>query len=152
MRLLLLALHLLGFVLWLGGGLAAMLVGPVMRSVERGELGPLIVVYGRLHRALILPGVLLTVLTGLLLTLQLYGGAVSAAGFPVPLMVMQGSGLLAAGIVLTVSLPTVSRLGRLDPSGEAAPLYRALQRRAAIAGALAGTLGLVALVAGAWMA
>ena len=152
MRLLLLGLHLLGFVLWLGGGLAAMLVGATARRAERGEAVLLIALSGRLHRALILPGVLLTVLSGLMLTLQLYGGAVSVSGFPTSLMVMQGTGLLAAGIVLAVSLPTVTRLGRLDPQGPQAPLFQALQRRAALSASLAGSLGLIALLAGAWMA
>lgn len=148
MRQLLLALHFLGFVLWLGGGFAAMTVGIAMRRAARSDLPALAGVQGRLHRALILPGALLAVLSGLLLTLRLYGGAVSAAGFPAALMVMQGAGLVAAGIVLGVSLPTIARLGRLDPAGEQAPLFALLQRRAAFAGSLAGVLGMTALIAG----
>lgn len=149
MRALLLFAHLLGFVLWMGGGFAGMSLGIAMRGAERNELALLAGLQGRLHRSIILPGCLLTVLSGLLLTLRLYGGAVSAAGFPVPLMVMQGAGLLAAGIVLGVSLPTVARLGRLDPTGQQAPLFAALQKRSALAGSLAGTLALAALVASA---
>ncbi|HEV8612615.1 MAG TPA: hypothetical protein VGQ73_03830 [Gemmatimonadales bacterium] len=151
MRQLLLFAHLLGFVLWLGGGLAAMNLGITMRAAPREDLLVMVRVMGRLHRGLLLPGVLLAVASGLLLTLRLYGSAMSTNGYPVALMVMQGSGLLAAGIVLGVSLPTVTRLGRLDPSGAQAPLFAALQQRARIAGALAGILAMTALVAGALM-
>jgi hypothetical protein len=149
LRSLLLFAHLLGFVLWMGGGLAAMILGTAMRSAARSNLALLAELQGRLHRGLILPGCLLTVLSGLLLTLRLYGGAVSAAGFPVPLMVMQGAGLVAAGIALGVVLPTVTRLGRLDPSGEQAPLFAALQKRSALAGSLVGVLAIAALISGA---
>ncbi|HEV8597741.1 MAG TPA: hypothetical protein VGQ69_00095 [Gemmatimonadales bacterium] len=141
--------HLLGVVLWMGGGFAGMSLGIAMRSAARNELALLVGLQGRLHRGLILPGCLLTVLSGLLLTLRLYGGAVSAAGFPVPLMVMQGAGLLAAGVVLGVTLPALARLQRLDPSGEQAPLFAALRKRSALAGSLSGGLALAALVAGA---
>jgi hypothetical protein len=133
----------------MGGGFALMSLGIAMRAGPGNHLALLAELQGRLHRGLILPGCLLTVLSGLLLTLRLYGGAVSAAGFPVPLMVMQGAGLVAAGIALGVSLPTATRLGRLDPSGEQAPIFAALQKRGAIAGALVGVLALVALIAGA---
>lgn len=151
MRQLLLLAHLLGFVLWLGGGLAAMNLGIAMRSSAAGELAVMLRIMGRLYRALILPGVLLTIGSGLLLTLQLYGTAMSTGGYSTALMVMQGTGLLAGVLVLGVSLPTVARLGRLDPAGAQAPLFGALQRRARIAGALNGILALVALVAGALM-
>jgi hypothetical protein len=141
----------LGFVLWLGGGLAAMNLGIAMRSAPPADLPVLLRIMGRVYRGLLLPGVLLGVISGLLLTLRLYGSALSTNGYPVALMVMQGAGLLAAGIVLGVSLPTVTRLGRLDPTGAQAPLFAALRNRAAIAGALAGILALIALLAGALM-
>lgn len=125
-----------------------MTLGIAMRTQHQSALTLLAGLQGRLHRGLILPGSLLTVLSGILLTLRLYGGPVSTAGFPVALMVMQGAGLLAAILVLVVILPTVARLGRLDPTGAQAPLFTALQRRAALAGSLAGALALVALAAG----
>lgn len=148
MRQLLLFAHLLGFVLWLGGGFAAMQLGIAMRSAAPSNLALLAGIQGRLHRGLILPGSLLVVLSGLLLTLRLYGSATSVTGFPMALMVMQGAGLVGAGIVLGVSLPTVARLGRLDPTGEQAPLFAALQKRAAVAGSVTGMLAMAALVSG----
>jgi hypothetical protein len=70
------------------------------------------------------------------------------SGFPPELMVMQGTGLVGAGITLMVSFPAVTRLSRLDPTGPHAPLFDALRRRARIAGIVAGALGVIALVSG----
>lgn len=148
MRHLLLFAHLFGFVLWMGGGFAAMTIGITMRTAGKSELATLVGIQGKVHQRLILPGVLLVVVSGLVLTLRLYGGALSVDGFPVPLMVMQGAGLLAAGIALAVTLPTVARLGRLDPTGEQAPLFTALLNKAAVSGSLTGVLALTALVSG----
>ena len=151
MRQLLLLLHLFGFVLWMGGGLAAMSTGLLMRTLPRNQLAVTMLVQGRLMRGMILPGAVLVVLSGLLLTLRLYGSATSVNGFPVPLMVMQAAGLLAAGIVLVVMVPTAARLSRLDPVGEYGPLFDALRRRAATAGMITGLLALAALIGGALM-
>lgn len=148
MRHLLLYLHIFGFVLWIGGGFASMSTGVLMQSLPRSELSVAMQVQGRLMRGMILPGVVLAVISGLIMTLRLYGSATSVSGFPVSLMIMQGAGLLAAGLTLVVSVPTVTRLGRLDPAGEHAPLFDALRRRARIMGAVTGALAIVALVAG----
>ena len=149
MRHLWLVAHFLGFVLWMGGGFAAMTVGIAMGSAPRAQLPVMAGIQGRLHRALILPGVLVTVISGLMLTLQLYGTATSAAGFPVPLMVMQGAGLLAAILALVVNFPAVTRLSRLDPVSEYAPLFNALVKRARLSGLLTAVLSVTALLAGA---
>ena len=150
MRAPLLFAHLLGMVLWLGGGFAAMSLGLALRGRQAPELALLTEAQGRLLRGLILPGVLLTVLSGLLLTLQLYNTPMIAGGLPVPLLVMQGAGLLAAAIVLVVGLPAATRLARLDPVAHA-PLFASLRKRSALASSLAGTLGLIALVAAAML-
>jgi len=148
---LLLAGHFLGFVLWLGAGLASMHLGRALRSAGREETALLLSVMGRVHRAMLLPGVVLTILTGLLLTLQLYGGAVATAGYPVSLMVMQGAGLIGGAVVLGVTFPAATRLMRLDPTGPHAAAFTSLRNRAAVSGMIAGTLGLVALLAAAWL-
>ena len=144
MRPLLLFAHLLGMVLWLGGGFAAMSLGLAPRGQQAPELVLLTELQGRMLRGLILPGVLLTVLSGLLLTLKLYNTPMIAAGLPVPLLVMQGAGLVAAAIVLVVGLPASTRLARLDPVAHA-PLFASLRKRSALASSLAGALGLIAL-------
>ena len=134
--------------MWLGGGFAAMSTGILMQRLPRTELGIVMLVQGRLMRGMILPGAVLVVISGLILTLRLYGSASSASGFPAALMVMQGAGLLAAGLTLVVSVPTMTRLGRLDPVGAHAPLFDALRRRMKIMGMVTGALAVVALVAG----
>jgi uncharacterized membrane protein len=147
----LLVAHLLGIVLWMGGGFAAMALGLAMREMPRQQLAAVAGLVGRLHRTMILPGVLLAVVSGLLLTLQLYGTATATAGFPVPLMIMQVAGLVAAVLALVVNLPTVARLTRLDPAGEHGPLFDSLRQKAARSGMLTGLLAVVALVGGAWL-
>ena len=151
MRQPLLFLHLLGLALWMGGGLAAMAVGAEMRRLPRTELAGAMRIQGALVRALSLPGAILVVLTGLMLTLSLYGSATSVGGFPKGLMLMQGAGLLGPGLTLVVTVPVAARLQRLDPTGPHAPLFDALRRRAALAGMLSSVLGLLALAGGAMM-
>ena len=149
MRAILLFSHLLGFVLWIGSGLAAMHLGKAIEKAGRDEIALLLGLMGRIQRAMLLPGVVLTVISGLLLTLNLYGGAISVAGYPVSLMVMQGAGLLGAVIAIGVTIPMTSRLTRLDPQGPHAALFASLRQRASISGMLTGLLAMVALVSGA---
>lgn len=148
MRHLYLGAHIIGFVLWIGGGLAAMTVGIAMRRGPRGDLPALLRVQAGLYSRLILPGCVLVVVSGLLLTLRMYGSATSVNGYPGPLMIMQGAGLVAAVIVLVVSFPTMGRLSRLNPDGEHAPLFQALSRKMAVAGSLSGMLAMTSLICG----
>jgi uncharacterized membrane protein len=136
--------HIGGFTLWLGGGLAAMVVGIRGRSEDRPTQAVVVRMLGVIHRALLLPGIVLTVLSGGYLSIP-----AAAAGMPSSwLMVMQLAGVLAAILVLFVSLPTLGRLGRISPTGETAPLFDALRKKQAMAGMIAGTLGIIALFAG----
>jgi hypothetical protein len=140
-------LHLLGFTMWLGGAIASMVMGIAAKQEERTGLGAVVRAQSKLTKTAIAPGSLLTVLTGLILTFQLSGGEV--AGFSIWLVIMQGAGLIAALITLLIALPTATRLGRLDPSGEAARYFDELRTRQRIVASIAGTFGLIALFAGA---
>jgi uncharacterized membrane protein len=142
-------LHLLGFTLWLGGAIASMVMGIAAKAEERSGLGAVVRAQSKLTKVAIAPGSLLTVLSGLILTFQLSGG--DFAGFSIWLVIMQGAGLIAALITLLIALPTAARLGRLDPSGEAARYFDELRSRQRIVASIAGTLGLVALFAGAML-
>jgi hypothetical protein len=64
---------------------------------------------------------------------------------------MQGAGLIAALMTLLITLPTAARLGRLDPIGEAERYFDELRSRQRIVASISGTLGLVALFAGAML-
>jgi hypothetical protein len=142
-------LHLLGFTMWLGGAIASMIVGIAARREDRSGLGAVVRAQATMAKAMIAPGSLLTVLSGLILTFQLSGG--DLAGFSLWLIIMQGAGLIAALITLLISLPTAARLGRLDPAGEGARYFDELRARQRIVASIAGTLGLVALFAGAML-
>ena len=142
-------LHLLGFTVWLGGAIASMVVGIAAKREERSGLGAVVRAQSKLTKVAIAPGSLLTVLSGIILTFQLSGG--DFAGFSIWLVIMQGAGLIAALITLLIALPTAARLGRLDPTGEAARYFDELRTRQRIVASIAGIFGLVALLAGAML-
>ncbi len=140
-------LHFAGFILWLGGGLASMLAGISARHEGPAAIGPVTRIQAALQRNVIAPGAGLVILSGLFLTMKTFGmGNVAPSGW---LMLMQVAGLIGAALTLFVGLPTSSRLARISPEGQTAPLFEQLRKRMAAVGSIAGTLGWVALVAGA---
>ena len=143
-------LHLLGFTLWLGGGIAGMIMGIAARREDRLGLGAVVRSQGSLMKLAIAPGALVAVLSGLILTFQL--GGTEVVGFSIWLVIMQGAGLVAALLTLLIALPTASKLSRMDPSGDTARYFDELRQRQRIVGSISGTLGLVALFAGAMLA
>ena len=142
-------LHLLGFTLWLGGAIAAMIMGIAAKREDRHGVGAVVRAQALLMRRAIAPGALLAVLSGLIMTFQLGGG--DLPGFSIWLVIMQGAGLLAALLTLLISLPTATKLSRLDPQGETAGYFDELRQRQRIVGSISGTFGLVALFAGAML-
>ena len=142
-------LHLLGFTMWLGGGLAAMVAGIAAKREERGGLGAVVRSQATVQKCIVAPGALLTVLSGLILTFSVTARMGELVGFSLPLVVMQGAGIVGALIVLLVGLPTATKLGRLDPSGPGAAYFDELRQRQRVTSSVAGVLGLIALVAGA---
>jgi uncharacterized membrane protein len=143
-----LSLHLIGFTAWLGGLLAALAVR--LSGVREGpDLGGVVARSGAaVYRSMVGPGAMVTVVSGLVLTLRLYGEA-TGDGLSGALMAMQGLGLLAAIISLVVSVPTAARLARLEPVGPAAGLVAELTGRLRMADLVTLLLGIAALVAGA---
>ncbi|MGH7581362.1 MAG: hypothetical protein ACREM9_14365 [Gemmatimonadales bacterium] len=145
-------LHIIGFTLWIGGGLASMVAGIASKDEDRARLGAVVRAQAAMHKVLVAPGALLAVLSGVMLTFgmtSLRGGEV---GFSFWLVLMQGAGILGALIVLMVGLPTASRLARIDPVGPNAAYFDELRQRQRVAGSLAGVFALAALVAGAMLA
>ncbi|MGH7527398.1 MAG: hypothetical protein ACREMX_11935 [Gemmatimonadales bacterium] len=142
-------LHLLGFTMWLGGGLASMVAGIAAKREDRGGLGAVVRAQSSLLRVIVAPGALLTVLSGLILTFDVSGRSGELVGFSFWLMLMQGTGIIAALITLLVTLPTAGKLARLDPTGPYSAHFDELRLRQRLAASISGTLGLVALVAGA---
>jgi hypothetical protein len=146
-----LLVHLLGFSLWLGGAFAAMVAGMAAKREDRSGLGAVVRAQSAVYKTVIAPGALLTVLSGLILTFSVAGRTGDLVGFSLWLVIMQGTGLLAALIALLVVLPTAAKLTRLDPAGPNSAYFDELRQRQRIASSVAGTLVLVALVAGAWI-
>jgi hypothetical protein len=141
------AVHLIGFVAWMGGILAALIVVRAARREPRGIQAVGARLGASLHRGLVGPGAMLTVLSGLLLTLGMYGGATSVGGLPRPLIVMELAGILGAAVALVVLLPTATRLARIDPLGEYAAAFdrlRANLSRWSLASALLAAVALLA--------
>ncbi len=141
-------LHLLGFTTWLGGGLGVMFAGLAAKNESREALAGVVRGQAAVQRLLIGPGALITVLSGLMLTLDVSGrfGEPETAG---PwLLVMQVAGLIAGLLTLFVTVPTSARLARLDPEAHAA-LFDRLRKRVRLVAMVSGSLGLIALLAGA---
>jgi hypothetical protein len=144
-------LHLLGFTMWLGGAIAAMAMGIAAKREDRHGLGAVVRAQASLMKSIIAPGALLAVLSGLILTFQVTAGTGELVGFNIWLVIMQGAGLVAALLTLLIALPTATKLGRIDPTGERAAYFYELRQRQRMVGSIAGTLGLVALFAGAML-
>jgi hypothetical protein len=144
-------LHLLGFTMWLGGGLASMVAGIAARREDREGLGAIARAQAAVHKAIIAPGAILVVLSGLILTFSVSGRTGELVGFSIWLVVMQGAGLVGALLVLLIGLPTAAKLARLDPMGQGAAFFDELRQRQRIVASASGVLALVALVAGAFV-
>jgi hypothetical protein len=144
-------LHLLGFTMWLGGGLASMVAGIAAKREDRAGLSSIARAQAAVHKTIIAPGAILVVLSGLILTFSVSGRTGELVGFNVWLVVMQGAGLVGALIVLLIGLPTAAKLARLDPMGQGAAFFDELRQRQRIVVSASGVLALVALVAGAFV-
>jgi len=144
-------LHLLGFTMWLGGGLASMAAGIAAKREDRAGLGAVARAQAAVHKAIIAPGAILVVLSGLILTFSVSGRTGELVGFSIWLVVMQGAGLVGALMVLLIGLPTAAKLARLDPMGQGAAFFDELRQRQRIVASASGVLALVALVAGAFV-
>lgn len=143
-------LHLLGFTMWLGGAIAAMIMGIAAKREDRHGLGAVVRAQGALMKTAIAPGALLAVLSGVILTFQISSGN-NLGGFSIWLVIMQGAGLVAALLTLLISLPTATKLSRLDPAGDTGQHFDELRQRQRIVASISGTFGLVALFAGAML-
>jgi len=139
-------LHVMGFVAWLGGGLAVMLSGITAKYFPPDHRLAVYRVMSVIARNLIGPGAVLVVVSGIVLSVPYF----ASSTVPTWLMAMQTFGLLGAIVVIGVVTPTAARLGRLevDARGELPESFTGLRRRQVIFATLAGVLALLALGAG----
>jgi hypothetical protein len=139
-------LHLLGFVMWVGGALSMIVTVIASRTENRSSLAVIVRQQWAIVRALVLPGALLTVLSGLILTFHLMHSPVMGNGW---MTTMQVLGMAAALVVLVVNVPTAARLTRIDPMGEHAAWFDKLRAKQGLFGPIAAVLALGALLGAA---
>jgi hypothetical protein len=139
-------LHVMGFVAWLGGGLAVMLCGITAKYFAPDQRLAVYRVMSVVTRNLIGSGAVLVVLSGIVLSVPYFKNAM----VPSWLMAMQGLGLLGAIVAIAIVTPTAARLGRLqlDPRGDLPESFAGLRRRQAVFATVAGVFALLALLAG----
>jgi len=137
--------HMSGFLLWLGGGIATMVAGVSAKSFAPAERLAVYRVISAVQRILVGTGAVAVVLSGFMLSLAyMASGAV-----PGWLMLMMTAGLLGAIAAVAISVPTAARLGRLelDPRGDLPEAFHQLRKRQIFAASIAGGMGLLALLA-----
>ncbi|HXO85356.1 MAG TPA: hypothetical protein VN803_07510 [Gemmatimonadales bacterium] len=139
-------LHVIGFVAWLGGGLAVMLSGITAKYFPPDQRLAVYRIMAVITRNLVGTGAVLVVVSGFVLSVPYFRGAT----VPTWLMAMQVLGFMGAIVAIAIVVPTAARLGRidLDPRGELPESFAGLRRRQAIFATLAGVFALLALVAG----
>lgn len=146
MRGLWLFIHMSGFVMWLGGGMASMIAGVSAKRFAPAERLAVYRAVSAVHRILIRSGAIAVLLSGVFLVMPLMGGG----RLPPWINMMMANGILGAIMLLFFSIPTATKLGalELDPRGELPETFARLRKRQAIVATLAGLFGLLALVGG----
>jgi hypothetical protein len=137
--------HVLGFTLWLGGGIATMVAGVAAKRLGAAERLAGYRLIGAVQRLLVAPGAVAVVVSGVLLSMPY----MKQGDVPGWMGLMMVAGLAGALGALGVSVPTAARLARLEPDarGELPEPFVRLRRRQIVAATLAGSLGLIALIA-----
>lgn len=143
--------HFLGQALWIGGAMTAMIIAVGVRRESSEVRAVTFRLLYRVHALIVGPGALLTVGTGLLMTMQYASNGMSGALSSPGLWIMQGAGLIAGLLVLFISVPTAARLGSLavaSDDGRLPPAFERLRSRQATVSSVAGALALLSLFAG----
>lgn len=138
-------LHVIGFVAWIGGGLAVMLSGITAKYFPPDQRLAVYRIMAVITRNLVGTGAVLVVVSGFVLSVPYFKGAT----VPTWLMAMQLLGFMGAIVAIAIVTPTAARLGRLevDARGELPEAFTGLRRRQAIFATVAGVFALLALVA-----
>ncbi len=139
--------HVLGFTLWLGGGIATMVAGVSAKRLGTRERLAAYKLIGAVQRLLVGPGALAVVLSGIILIMT--GSLMKQGAVPPWMGLMMGSGILGAIVAVAISVPTAAKLARLEPepTGELPAAFHGLRKLQIVAATVAGTLGLIAMFA-----
>ncbi|MGH7538956.1 MAG: hypothetical protein ACREMF_09990 [Gemmatimonadales bacterium] len=141
-----LLIHVLGFTLWLGAGIATMVAGVAAKRFAPDARLAAYRLTSAVQRILVGPGAVAVLVSGVALSMSFMRQGV----VPGWLVIMMLAGLVGALVSLGVGMPTAARLGRLelDVRGELPESFAGLRRRLVVTASIGGGLGLVALVAG----
>ncbi len=137
--------HVLGFTLWLGGGIATMVAGVTAKGFASADRLSAYKLIGAIQRILVGPGAMAVLLSGLVLAMPyMKSGAV-----PAWMGVMMLAGTLGALGAVTISVPTAAKLARLQPdsAGQLPAAFPVLRKRQILAATIAGGFGLIAMFA-----
>ncbi len=137
--------HVLGFTLWLGGGIATMVAGVSAKGLGTRERLAAYKLIGAVQRLLVGPGALAVVVSGFIMS----GPLMKQGAVPAWMGLMMVSGILGAIVAAAISVPTAAKLARLEPepNGELPAAFQRLRKRQIVAATAAGTLGLIAMFA-----
>jgi len=137
--------HVLGFTLWLGGGIATMVAGVSAKGFAPAERLAAYKLIGAIQRILVGPGAIAVVLSGVILG-QPY---MRSGAMPGWLGVMMIAGILGAIGAVAISVPTAAKLARLevDARGGLPEAFPMLRKRQILAATIAGGFGLIAMFA-----
>src|SRR3989442_2483363 len=102
-------IHVIGFTLWLGGGIATMVAGVSAKSFEPGPRLAAYKLIGNIQRLLVGPGAIAVVLSGIVLAMPYMRSGTVPGG----LNLMMGAGLLGALVAVGEKVASASRLARL---------------------------------------
>src|SRR5438445_13286990 len=116
MRGLWLFIHVIGFTLWLGGGIATMVAGVSAKSFEPGPRLAGYKLIGNIQRLLVGPGAIAVVLSGIVLSTS-YMPSCARAGGPNRMMLAGLPRPLAGGGLIVATAGRTGSLG-LDATGE----------------------------------
>src|SRR3989442_13525431 len=130
-----LLVHVLGFTLWLGGGIATMVAGISAKSFAPTERLRSYKLIGAIQRLLVGPGAIAVVVSGIVLSMPY----MRSGDMPGWLNLMMGAGLLGALAAVGVNVPTAAKLARLeaDARGELPEAVQALPKRPILPGPVA---------------
>ncbi len=143
-------IHFFGSALWIGGAIAAMIMAISSRKESVDVRAGVFRLLANVQTIAIGIGSLMTLGSGLLLTVKL-AQAVGAESVMTPrILVMQVAGLVAGLLVLLVSIPTAVKMKALavpTESGELPPAFERYRKRQAAVSSVAGALAVIALFA-----
>ena len=137
--------HVLGFTLWLGGGIATMVAGVTAKRMAPGERLAGYKLIGAVQRLLVAPGAVAVLVSGVVLSVPFMQQGI----VPGWLGLMMVTGIVGAIAALAISVPTAAKLARLEPDtrGELPEAFHRLRKRQILAASIAGGFGLIALFA-----